>query len=290
MNARYQDPVRGQFISEDPAVVGLNPSSGLTGDPNTTTVEAFLNGAGQTSSAYLDDPQALNFYSYGRDNPLRYTDPSGKCIEDGCYIELASIGFASGAAIGLGGRVVSDLESGHLSSPEDYAISAAKGGAVGVGAVSAAYIGAGAAAVGLTAAAITGTADIIGNGLTHRPDNWIDIGVDAAITGVTGGLLEGYTPKVPGRIPNLFSNAFFAGSHMINSVYKDIIDQGAHSIPTIFSAGYGLLNSYVVSNNTTYVRTGGGGLQETSLPSTVTQGGTTYYRNSSGLLSTKSGL
>ena len=39
MNARYQDPVRGQFISEDPAVVGLNPSTGLTGDPNTATVD-----------------------------------------------------------------------------------------------------------------------------------------------------------------------------------------------------------------------------------------------------------
>src|SRR6516165_554750 len=78
MNARYQDPVRGQFINEDPAIVGLNPNSGLSGDPNTATVDAFLNSNGQSSSAYINDPQALNYYSYGRDNPLRYTDPSGK--------------------------------------------------------------------------------------------------------------------------------------------------------------------------------------------------------------------
>jgi RHS repeat-associated protein len=54
MNARYQDPVRGQFISEDPLVNGLSSGAKL-----------------------LMDPQQLNFYSYGRDNPVRYTDPSG---------------------------------------------------------------------------------------------------------------------------------------------------------------------------------------------------------------------
>jgi hypothetical protein len=168
MNARYQDPVRGQFVSEDPAVVGLNPNSGLTSDPNTATVAAFLNGAGQTSSAYLDDPQALNFYSYRRDNPLRYTDPSGKCMEDGCYIELASIGAVSGAVVGLAGQGVEALESGHLSSFGDYAASTSKGGAIGAGTVSAAYIGAGAAVVGLTAAGISGTADIFRNFLTNN--------------------------------------------------------------------------------------------------------------------------
>jgi RHS repeat-associated protein len=54
MNARYQDPVRGQFISEDRAVVNLGSGPDL-----------------------LRDPQQLNLYSYGRDNPIRYTDPTG---------------------------------------------------------------------------------------------------------------------------------------------------------------------------------------------------------------------
>jgi hypothetical protein len=78
----YERPLSGsrtgQFINEDPALVGLNPSSGLTGDANTPTVDAFLTSNGQASSAYLNDPQELNLYSYGRDNPLKYTDPSGR--------------------------------------------------------------------------------------------------------------------------------------------------------------------------------------------------------------------
>jgi len=45
--ARYYDPVLGQFISADTIV------------PSTT------------------DPQAFNRYSYGRNNPILYTDPSG---------------------------------------------------------------------------------------------------------------------------------------------------------------------------------------------------------------------
>jgi hypothetical protein len=91
MNARYQDPVREQFINEDPAIIGLNPNTALTGNSNTATVDAFLNGSGQTSSAYLDDPQALNFYSYGRDNPLRYTDPSGKYVDISGSITVPNI-------------------------------------------------------------------------------------------------------------------------------------------------------------------------------------------------------
>jgi hypothetical protein len=53
MNARYQDPIRGQFISEDPAFLAV-------------------------SNGDLNDPQQLNAYSYGRNNPIRYTDPTGK--------------------------------------------------------------------------------------------------------------------------------------------------------------------------------------------------------------------
>lgn len=34
------------------------------------------------------DPQQLNRYSYVRNNPLKYTDPSGHCIWDACLTEL----------------------------------------------------------------------------------------------------------------------------------------------------------------------------------------------------------
>jgi len=69
MNARYQDPVRGQFLNEDPAVVGLNPATALVGNMNTATVDAFLNSVNHTSAAYLDDPQALNLYTMDEITP-----------------------------------------------------------------------------------------------------------------------------------------------------------------------------------------------------------------------------
>jgi RHS repeat-associated protein len=52
--ARYQDPTRGQFLSEDPIFLG---------DPRQQT---------------LTDPQRLNSYSYANDNPTTKDDPSGR--------------------------------------------------------------------------------------------------------------------------------------------------------------------------------------------------------------------
>jgi RHS repeat-associated protein len=53
MGDRYYDPVLGHFISPDP----------LIPDPS--------------------DPQQLNRYSYAGNNPLKYTDPTGHCMELG---------------------------------------------------------------------------------------------------------------------------------------------------------------------------------------------------------------
>jgi RHS repeat-associated protein len=53
LQARYQDPTRGQFLSEDPIFLG---------DPRQQT---------------LTDPQSLNSYSYANDNPITRSDPSG---------------------------------------------------------------------------------------------------------------------------------------------------------------------------------------------------------------------
>jgi RHS repeat-associated protein len=77
MNARYQDPVRGQFISEDPIL--LTPSSG------------------QALNALLEDPQKMNFYSYVEDNPLRYTDPTGRTssVIQAVQSVLAQFGLSS---------------------------------------------------------------------------------------------------------------------------------------------------------------------------------------------------
>ena len=57
LNARYYDGNRGQFLSEDPVFLAL-PSN------------------------ILADPQQMNSYNYARSNPIRFSDPEGKSIED----------------------------------------------------------------------------------------------------------------------------------------------------------------------------------------------------------------
>jgi len=45
------------------------------------------------------DPQRWNRYTYVRNNPLRFTDPDGRCIEDACVIELTLVAAAVKASV-----------------------------------------------------------------------------------------------------------------------------------------------------------------------------------------------
>jgi len=56
MNARYQNPEVGRFVSQDPI---------------------FIN----SPEEYLSDPQQFNSYSYARNNPLAYIDPTGGIVQ-----------------------------------------------------------------------------------------------------------------------------------------------------------------------------------------------------------------
>ena len=68
LNARYYNGAQGQFTSEDPVFWGQQN---------------------------LQDPQSFNAYSYSDENPIVKSDPSGKCIWDGCSVEfLAVLGIA----------------------------------------------------------------------------------------------------------------------------------------------------------------------------------------------------
>jgi RHS repeat-associated protein len=85
--ARYQNSNRGQFISEDPVFLG---------DPKQQT---------------LNDPQSLNGYSYGNDNPITKSDPSGNqsavvqqaplIAGAGAYLSPQTMGF-SALVVGAG--------------------------------------------------------------------------------------------------------------------------------------------------------------------------------------------
>ena len=241
------------------------------------------------SKQNLTDPQSMNSYSYANDNPIVKSDPSGRCVWDGCALEIVALGaFAGGVGGGIG-QLVSDIGRGQASSFSDYAASVGKGAFVGGTVAGAGILGAGAAITGVVAGLAYGGSTVAVNDVRGIKNNWKDIAIDSAITGVTGGILEGILPGVPGRNPNLFTDAFFTGSHMTNALSQNIIDLGAHSFGSAFSGSLNLMNSYVVKNNTTYMQTSGGGSQQTSLPATISQGGATYYRNSSGLLSSSPG-
>lgn len=66
MNARYQNPTYGQFISSDEA-------TGAVGNDN-----ALKEITSQNTQQFLHDPQSLNAYSYVKNNPIQYSDPDGK--------------------------------------------------------------------------------------------------------------------------------------------------------------------------------------------------------------------
>src|SRR3989441_2290519 len=92
--ARYYDATLGRFISADTIV----PSNG--------------------------DVQGLNRYSYAENNPLRYTDPSGHCIWDGCVAEIIVISAAVGAGIN---STMAAITGGDIGKA---ALSGAIGGAI----------------------------------------------------------------------------------------------------------------------------------------------------------------
>jgi RHS repeat-associated protein len=71
MNARYQDGRIGRFLSQDQLHLAIG-----TLDP-------------QKQIQFLTDPQQLNSYSYARNNSIKYNDPTGNCIWDGCAGEIA---------------------------------------------------------------------------------------------------------------------------------------------------------------------------------------------------------
>lgn len=89
MNARYQEPRIGRFVSEDPSHLALGDAKQLK------------QLTGQDLKAYLTDPQQLNSYSYVENNPLTKTDPTGQDSEFAFFQQMR---FANQQTSGLFAR------------------------------------------------------------------------------------------------------------------------------------------------------------------------------------------
>jgi RHS repeat-associated protein len=233
LNARYLNSQQGQFLSEDPVFLG---------DP--------------TQQA-LTDPQQLNSYSYANDNPVTKSDPTGKCIEDGCAVEtLASVGFVAGVT----GQYIGDVMQNHSNGVTGLAAyqprsSAAQYLTAGV----AGSAGTVAGAYSLAAAAVISAGGYAADRqLSGQPFSLVDTISVGALSWAGGNFFEWGVGKGTASLwlKKLISGtAFDTASQAI--LQGSLNGSGAMSLPS----------------------------RSQSLPGTVMQNGTTYYRNSSGLLS-----
>lgn len=202
LNARYYDGDRGQFTGQDPVFWEI----------------------GQTTDGRiaLQNPQLQNSYSYSLNNPITNKDPQGRCPICVPVAIGASVGFVGG----IGSQAVGDYltgDFGNYSITQNisrYSVAGGQGGVVGAGVVVA---GAAAAAAGLTTFATTlvvgGTAGTLtagttaaGNVILGQEIDPTSLAINSGISAVTAGTLS-TLPKVPGRMPNLGTKAFFTGSH-----------------------------------------------------------------------------
>jgi RHS repeat-associated protein len=120
LNARYMDPTRGQFTSEEPIFLTLGDS------------DKVKQLSQQDQQTYLTDPQMLNSYSYGRDNPITRKDPNGKQA-------MQFAGAVVGDVVGIGSQLYSDLSTNQTSGVSTYIAAGLGGAANGATTVSGGY-------------------------------------------------------------------------------------------------------------------------------------------------------
>ncbi|UHA73761.1 RHS repeat domain-containing protein [Paenibacillus sp. 481] len=90
LRSRWYDPSIGRFTTED------------------------------TYEGKANNPLSLNLYTYVHNNPLKYTDPTGRCVWDACIAEGAAISWgviAAAASVGVIAAFVDDFLFGNEPYP-----------------------------------------------------------------------------------------------------------------------------------------------------------------------------
>jgi RHS repeat-associated protein len=183
-NARYYDPGIGRFVSADSIVPG---AGSLTLSPH----DVIARGAWGQGGGGPGNPQALNRYSYGLNNPVRNTDPTGHCPV------YAVVGAIAGAGIAYGVQVYANTQRGMdlgqaMTTDINYA-------AIGTGAVAGAVIGgtlgiaAGASGIAgytvgsaIQLGAVGAASNMAGNALSQYATTGTINTTDLAVAGITG--------------------------------------------------------------------------------------------------------
>jgi RHS repeat-associated protein len=241
LNARYYSSDRGQFISQDPSFLSV-------GDPNQVKQVT-----GRDQQTFLADPQLVNSYNYGRDNPISFKDPQGNIagIDD-------AAGLITGGVIGVGMQVVQSRATGQPLTFGSVAGAFVSGGIISWGAANAPETG-GLSLTVASAVAYGGVGGLAGNGVKQVIDvrtgaqNGYDVrelGVSTGTGAFFGGLTEGALPNA--RIPILSTgrNSMYAvGKAMqtriangyantmsMSTAFKSAVgSQAANSYKTIFN-------------------------------------------------------
>jgi hypothetical protein len=261
-----------------PGVPKENVDLELFADNPAAVIKQFLSQDpvfwGDPKQQNLSDPQSINTYSYSTDNPITKKDPSGRCFEDGCFVEaVATFGFVGG----IGAQAFHDYSTGDFSrrsfgqNVATYS-AAGVGGAVvagGTAIAGAETVGLGLLArlgiTGLTAGTLTAGTEVGNSYVLGQPIDRGGVAVDSTVNALSAGALTLF-PAVPGALPRALRSALdvFSKAHAARSGAEALFGTG---LQILGSTGYQSYQS---------VRRGSG--------ANFGSGGGTGYVYSSGLL------
>ena len=193
MNGRVYDARLGRFLSPDPYVQAPDYS------------------------------QSFNRYSYGWNNPLKYTDPDGEWVWLAPVIVGAIIGGYSGYKIGkskgatgwgMAGYIFGGAAIGGIAGYTGFSLfnsGMAAGTAAGMGGISAGFN------AGMLSGMVSGT--ITGGGMTALGGgSFIDVLNGATIGAWMGGVAGGFSGAIAGGFHNMNDQLNFWGTRLTKNI------------------------------------------------------------------------